>query len=201
MGNGTSSQVDDSLAVTLPTGKIVHFKTMEEKANYEAAIGMADGNATPATVAESPQPLMVMEQPAGDGTRPIPLSDGNVAIRALAEAQAYENNEIAADQRFKGQRVPVYGVINSFGVDILGYPFVVIDRAENSIVGVQCTFGKSDAAALATLQKGQIIAVIGTHNGKLFNVQLGGCSLIPWKKPEEKSPLVRHAVGVPHGKH
>jgi hypothetical protein len=197
--NAPRTPAADPLAVTLSTGKVVHFQTLEEKSNYEAAMGASPVSAQTPPVSEAPStlPVRVIGHITRDGVEMLQLSDGNFAVRAQLEAKVYENNEIAADQTFKGRNQPIFGVISQFGVDILGYPFLILDQGENSLTGVQCTFSKDDAPALATMQKGSIVALTGKHNGKLFNVQIGDCALIPWAKFDYNAPEVQRATSVP----
>ncbi len=180
----SQAQKSGSFAVTLPTGKVVHFQTAEEKANYLAAINAVPVSTHPTSAASPPPELMVIGHSTRYGLDPLQLSDGNVALRAALEVRDYENNEIAADQRFKGSRQPIFGVIDSFGVDILGHPYFLVDRSEGGSLAVQCSFPKNAASLLASLQKGQLVAVIGKQNGMSYNVQISGCALIPWEKSD-----------------
>lgn len=101
------------------------------------------------------------------GTAPEPLS-----IAASDLFTAYDANEIAADQRYKGQTVRVTGKVSDIGKDITGTPYVVLSRGRSEINAVQCMFPRSAESAIASLQKGQSVGITATVSGKLGNVIL-----------------------------
>ena len=90
--------------------------------------------------------------------------------------EEYDKNEVAADLSFKDKEIFVSGAIDSIGKDILGTPYVVIDK-NKGIFGVQCMFNMKDLPQLASLRKGQLIHVIGVCNGKMGNVVLKNCRI------------------------
>lgn len=87
----------------------------------------------------------------------------------------YTENEIAADLAFKDKDIFVSGTIDTIGKDILGTPYVLIDK--KGIFGVQCMFQSTDIGQLASLQKGKLVHIIGTCRGKMGNVLLKNCSI------------------------
>jgi hypothetical protein len=93
-------------------------------------------------------------------------------ISALKLSQAYDDNPIAADSRFKGNRVIVTGRIDHMGRDILGSPYIVLEN------DVQCGFSKADEAIVAGFKKGQKVAITGTVRGLiLVGVYVKNCEL------------------------
>jgi hypothetical protein len=85
---------------------------------------------------------------------------------------AYEQNEVGADQLYKGKRLLVRGRVGEIKKDITDTPYLTIDEDEMGFRGVQAYFSDDDAPKLAQLVKGQIVEVIGTCDGLMVHVQL-----------------------------
>jgi hypothetical protein len=85
---------------------------------------------------------------------------------------AYEQNEVAADQMYKGRKLLVQGRIGKIGKDVIDTPYLTLDEEENGFRGVQAFFSKSDIPELAQLRKGQIVEVVGTCDGLMMDVLL-----------------------------
>lgn len=126
----------------------------------------------------SQQPLHPKCRPV---QRPSPadasISDSSTSGTSLSATglfKAYKANEVAADLKYKGQRISVFGTIESIGKDILDTPYVSLETGEFG--SVQCMFPKSSESVLASLSKGKQITIKGTCAGKLMNVILRDCS-------------------------
>ena len=98
-----------------------------------------------------------------------------ITLTATALYNAYENNEVAADSKYKGKNVLISGTIKNIGKDILDKPYITLGGS--GFLGVQCFFEKSNVDQLMSLSKGQRIKVIGVVSGKVINVQVKDCSL------------------------
>lgn len=85
----------------------------------------------------------------------------------------YEQNEVAADNKFKGKKLAVTGVIKDIGNDILNDSYITLNTG-NLIGDVQCYLDKNEVAKLS---KGQIVTVIGKCTGLFGNVGLKNCKL------------------------
>lgn len=83
----------------------------------------------------------------------------------------YEENEVSADDKYKGKILRVSGTVAKIGKDVLDTPY--IEFAASSVFGVQCMF--DDTAALTSLKKGQKLTVRCKGDGKFGNVILRGC--------------------------
>ena len=83
---------------------------------------------------------------------------------------SYKQNELKADQDFKGRRMLITGKVGKIGKDILGQPYVMLDEESDGIRAVQAFFSESDSRQLAELHRGQTIKVIGTCDGLMMNV-------------------------------
>lgn len=97
-------------------------------------------------------------------------------LTANALYSAYDDNEVAADAKYKGKVVVVSGVIQDIGKDLADDPYVVIG-GEGVLDGVQCTFADSKSEELASLSKGQKATVKGKVVGLFGNVQIENSTL------------------------
>jgi hypothetical protein len=124
----------------------------------------------------------VAAAPAGGSTQAAseqPAAPAPIKLTATVLYNAYTNNEVAADAKYKGNLVEVTGVINSIGKDILGNPYVSLNVGEYSELGVQCIFPKADESTLTSLSSGQSITLEGTVTGETLTlVGLDGCSIV-----------------------
>lgn len=100
-------------------------------------------------------------------------------VTAQALAAAYEQNTVAADARFKGQRFKVTGVVVSINTDFLGNPYLVLRGGVNQFMEPQFSFSKSDSEKLATLRKGARVTLICTGSGDVAKTPMSkGCRLL-----------------------
>ena len=95
-------------------------------------------------------------------------------------AQAYKDNEISADIRFKDKLIALAGTIDVIGKDILGKMYISLKTSKNRyqmINFVQCFFDQDQVAHLAKLRKGQYVFVMGWVRGRMGNIILDKCRL------------------------
>lgn len=102
-----------------------------------------------------------------------PSNESAIAISAADLYRAYENNEVAADNAYKGKLVAVTGKIESIGKDILDTSYVSLGIGKLSIGSVQCVFSRE--GGLGNLSKGQTVTITGRCEGKMMNVILKDC--------------------------
>lgn len=127
---------------------------------------------TPDKYSETGHTVKQVQKPA----RPT-YSAPILRISAKKLYDAYEENEIAADLKYKDEVYIISGTITSIGKDIMNTPYIVLE-AGNVIGGVQCLFGRSDDVILARLSKNQSVYVKGTIKGKtLTNILVRKCAL------------------------
>jgi hypothetical protein len=88
----------------------------------------------------------------------------------------YEENEVAADEKYKGKEIEVSGRIVDIGKDLLGASYITVG-GQGMLDGVQCSFSKSAESVLARLKKGQEVKVHGRVEGKMGPVQLKNCKM------------------------
>ena len=91
----------------------------------------------------------------------------------------YEENEVAADEKYEDKILYVNGVIDDIGKDILDTPYITLNDG-TTFNSVQCMFKKADEPILAGLKKGQEITVRGKCEGKAIfgNILLRGSSIM-----------------------
>ena len=84
----------------------------------------------------------------------------------------YNNNEIAADDKYKGKIIQVKGTIRDIGNDIMDEAYVTL-IGDEFFGDVQCFF--SDKSYLIDVKKGQNINVVGYCDGLFINVIMKNC--------------------------
>lgn len=105
-----------------------------------------------------------------------------VAVDATALWTAYVDNEVNADNLYKGKLVAVTGVVTNIGKGaITDAPCVSLESGSDlGLYPIQCFFPKngSETDQIAALSDGDTITVYGRCTGKsVFYVQLSSCSL------------------------
>jgi hypothetical protein len=99
-----------------------------------------------------------------------------VDISANALIAAYDANEIAADQVFKGRTATVWGVVQDIGRQPSGLPYVVMTSdGKPSMLGVQGVFRKSEEHRFIGLWKGRKLTITCEVEGKSVYIQLIEC--------------------------
>jgi tRNA(Ile2) C34 agmatinyltransferase TiaS len=121
------------------------------------------GDSNPSDVANSTKDAVKQEAPA-------------IVISAPVLAKAYDDNEVSADNTYKGKKVKISGTIEDIGKDIVDAPYITLSSGEEfSAVTVQCMI--DDHASVAALKKGQRVTVIGKVSGKMMNVLVEDCTI------------------------
>ena len=101
-----------------------------------------------------------------------PNSNPSVIITASKLYKEYNENEIAADEKYKGKIIEVTGVIRDIGNDIMDNAYITL--VGNEYFGdIQCYF--NEKSVVAKLSKGKRITVMGSCSGLMINVQVNDC--------------------------
>ena len=92
---------------------------------------------------------------------------------------SFEENEVAADEEFKGKLVKITGIVSEINSKSALTSANVLLKVDGPIFGcVQCNFNSENSEALANIKKGQTITIIGTCGGlSLYNVMINACEL------------------------
>ena len=86
----------------------------------------------------------------------------------------YQENEVSADNDFKGKKFYVEGIIRDIGKDLFDNIYITIKTGD--IIGsVQCFI--NDANKVSKLRKGQKITVYGKCDGLMMNVLMKNCKI------------------------
>jgi phage baseplate assembly protein gpV len=98
-------------------------------------------------------------------------------ITAIALWQAYDENEVKADNTYKGKEFIITGTIHDIGKDITDTPYITFsDGTEYSVTSVQCMFKNKDD--VINLNKGDTVKIKGKISGKLLNVLVRNCEFV-----------------------
>lgn len=92
----------------------------------------------------------------------------SAAISAVSLWKAFDDNEVAAEDTYKGKLVIVRGKISSITTDSTGNPMVSFDVDRTGLVKVNCLFSKEDRSVLAQLKKGSEVIIPGICDGMLL---------------------------------
>ena len=92
---------------------------------------------------------------------------------------AFEENEIAAEEKFKGQLVKITGIVSDINSKSTLISANILLKVDGSVFGcVQCNFNSENSKALSTVEKGQNVTIVGTCEGlSLYNVMINACEL------------------------
>jgi hypothetical protein len=85
----------------------------------------------------------------------------------------YQDNEVAADDIYKGKKLAVTGIIDDIGNDALNDSYITL-KTGYVIGSVQCYLDKK---IVAKLKKGQKVVVTGRCKGLFVNVSLKDCKI------------------------
>jgi len=92
---------------------------------------------------------------AGTTARVMAVSPGGLA-------DAYQRNEVAADQRYRDQPVMVSGMVAEIGRGLAGGAYLILTGQGGA---VRCEFPGKSEGQVAALAKGQSVTVQGTGAG------------------------------------
>ncbi|MCW5931160.1 MAG: hypothetical protein KIS69_05765 [Bacteroidetes bacterium] len=106
----------------------------------------------------------------------ISASAPAISISAHQLYQEYAANEVAADQKYKGQVLSVTGTVDAIAKDITDNIYVTL-KGDEYIGDVQCYFADNHTNEAAQLSKGMRITVKGKCDGMMMNVLLRGCAV------------------------
>jgi hypothetical protein len=109
---------------------------------------------------------------------PVKSPDGLVSVGAVRLWRDYEENEVAADTRYKGQRLRVTGTVVNIERDYQGRPVLHLFSG-NPIFQTMATLDKADIPAAAQLKKGDQVSVRCIGAGREMRMpQLERCLML-----------------------
>lgn len=96
-------------------------------------------------------------------------------MTAIDLTQNYIDNEVRADEDFKGKKFYVEGTVNDIKKDIMGDIYVTLEGSE-MFREVQCYFDDTETAS--KLEKGMTVTFFGQCDGLMLNVLMKNCKLV-----------------------
>jgi len=127
--------------------------------------------------------LIIVINPSKDSqnqetTNQSAVQEAAYKVTAQEIMKEYEQNELAADRKYKGQIIEVSGKIGTINSEITGKPYVTLKVGEYDIFSVQCLFGRDEVDLLLNLTKGSSVTLKGRVEGKLGNILVEECQIV-----------------------
>lgn len=95
---------------------------------------------------------------------------------------AFEANEVAAEEKYKGKHVKVTGVVTEISSGGTFTQACILLNVEDSVIfgDVQCNFSNDDTAQkIAQLTKGQMVTITGLCSGLgTINLDINNCEIV-----------------------
>lgn len=106
-----------------------------------------------------------------------PTEEPVIDITPAELYNAYEENEVAADNLYDGKKLRITGVIESIGKDILDDVYITIDAGDYN--EIQCYFeNEKEIEKVAALKTGDEITLVGECSGiSILNVIMRNCEI------------------------
>lgn len=154
--------------IILPTGE----------SNEPASNNIA--NNTLSTLSASESPVTQEEDPEEEPEEKPEEQKPEYEIEVTAKdlAKAFDENEIRANQNYKGKIAKITGKISDIG-EAFGQTYIVLSNEDDTFsnfVEVQCFFkDKDEINKIAEKNKGDKTVIIGEIDGKSLNVTVSNC--------------------------
>lgn len=105
---------------------------------------------------------------AGASARePSRVAAPTVEVTARELSRIYNENEVEADNRYRGKIVRVSGVVNAIGKDFMDNPYVELKA--KLFANVMCHFDEKQNGSLAHLKSGQRVVLKGRGGGVVLS--------------------------------
>lgn len=106
------------------------------------------------------------------------IRDKYLTVSSKTIYQDFEDNEVAAEDRYKDKKLFVNGKIAAITTDPMGNPCVSLDGGKDGFGKVVCVFPKDSRKEIGTLKKGQPVVIYGKCYGMtLQQVFIRDCSI------------------------
>lgn len=141
----------------------------------EASSGSSTSAASPSMASVAAEPTSVKAAPAAP--KPRKAAPAPVEVTALKLWNAYDANEVAADNAYKGQSLLVTGSVASIDKDM--FDNVVLHlKSPNEFMNTQATLEDSEKSIAASLAKGSKVALLCTGGGRIIGTpMLSDCTI------------------------
>ena len=142
-------------------------KNSQNKSSISENSQPIDKSNTRGTVEESTKPTKSLSIP----------KEQSIHILASELLNEYEDNEVAADGKYKDKIIEVSGIVEKISKNIFSTAHVDL-KGDRFLHYVSCEFRPEDASSLATLKKGQSIRIKGTVGTYFLGITLKKCSIV-----------------------
>lgn len=106
------------------------------------------------------------------------LQDEIIEISAADLFAAYDDNEVAADNKYKEKTLKITGTVTDISTDYSDQVYITLETNE-LLYSVQCYFEDDEQInKVAELKKHDTVTLIGTCEGKRFNVIVKYCEIM-----------------------
>jgi hypothetical protein len=146
-----------------------------------SGVSLEDGNAVKALVSGDVAPPASSLEPAASPSASVAPVPANPRTLMLASAKdlydAYQKNEVAADEKYKGKRLAVFGLIASIEKDALEHMLVKI-KAGNELADVVAQMRESEKPKVVQLEKNKKVYVLCEGAGMVLQTpMLDNCNI------------------------
>lgn len=106
-----------------------------------------------------------------------------IKVSSVQLYEAYDENEVSADAKYKDQVVQVTGKVIDISKNLINKDELIVKLNglvdnEYEIMGVSFYFDKKHSGDVAKLEKGSEITIKGLCSGFTIGVKVEGCSLV-----------------------
>lgn len=102
---------------------------------------------------------------------PDSTSEKPVSVSAKELTKTYDENELAADEKYKGKMLAVSGKISNIA-ETLGNLTISLE-GHDVVKSVMCSFDESEKSNIAKLKKGQQVTLVGKGDGMTAGLYVG----------------------------
>jgi len=121
----------------------------------------------------------VPTKPQGSPTPQARAEPPTIEVTSKDLFDAYEKNEVAANDAYKGKPLAITGSIEKISEDPSGEIYVILKSEKQfSFTDVQCFFPNEQKAEVMKLTKGQKVKIKCTGAGKSLNVEARDCAIL-----------------------
>lgn len=161
------------------------IQELEPESEIEQEIKPEEGVLGEAQAKAGTEPVSALE--IEQETEPVPepepepeLKPAEMELTVSELFTAYENDDIAAGERFANKILRITGVVSLIDVkNISDTHYIRLTGSEGDLMqSVQCMFDKKYASLLCQLEKGQIVTVQGRYSGSIIAMRMVDCVLI-----------------------
>lgn len=135
---------------------------------------VANNNKTTKSTISEPALVQAQKEPVLSKQNEIEERKGQT-VSAIDLVQAFQDNEVRADENYKGKIFYVEGIVGNIKKDLMDNIYVTLKGSE-MFREVQCYF--NDKATASRLEKDMKVTFKGECDGLMMNVQMKNCKLV-----------------------